>query len=148
MKIPGPHHPIVITANPNRIIVSLDGRRIADTARALTMREANYPPVEYIPRADVDMRVLRRSQHRSHCPYKGDAVYYTIALGGRVAENAVWSYEQPYSAVAEIAGYLAFYPDRVDAIEQRATRPIRLRRPADQLTTSQGRKPQSPAPKP
>jgi uncharacterized protein (DUF427 family) len=120
VKTPGPEHPIAIAANPNRVVVSLNGRRIADTVRALTMREANYPPVHYIPRADVDMSALARSQHSSHCPYKGDAAYYTIAVGGRLAENAVWSYEQPYSAVGEIAGYLAFYPDRVDAIEERS----------------------------
>jgi len=118
MRIPGPDHPIAITLNPHRVRVRFAGRTIADTTRALTMKEAHYPPVHYIPRSDADMSALSRTQHQTHCPYKGDASYFTIAADGRTAENAVWSYEQPYPAMAEIKEYLAFYPDRVDAIEE------------------------------
>lgn len=117
MKLPGPDHPITIAPNPKRVRVTFNGAVVAETSRALTLREASYPPVQYIPREDVDMARLERTQHCTHCPYKGDASYYSIAAEGCRAENAIWSYEQPYPAVAQIAGYLAFYPDRVDRIE-------------------------------
>jgi uncharacterized protein (DUF427 family) len=118
MKQPGPDHPITVTRSGKRVRVTFAGQVIADTTRALTLREASYPPVQYIPRADADMRALQRTDNHSHCPYKGDASYFTIAAGGRSAENAVWSYEQPFPAVAEIKDHLAFYPNRVDAIEE------------------------------
>src|SRR5262245_1556878 len=118
MKTPGPDHPITVKPNPNRVRVRFAGRIIADTTRALALSEASYPPVQYIPRDDVDMTLLARTDHKSHCPYKGDAAYYSVAADGRAAENAVWTYEQPYPAVAMIADRLAFYPNRVDAIEQ------------------------------
>ena len=118
MRIPGPDHPIAISLNPRRIRVRFAGRTIAETTRAMTMKEAHYPPVHYIPRADADMSALTRTQHHTHCPYKGDASYFTVAAEGRTAENAVWSYEAPFPAMAEIREYLAFYPDRVDAIEE------------------------------
>ncbi|MGE4218044.1 MAG: DUF427 domain-containing protein [Alphaproteobacteria bacterium] len=119
MKLPGPDHPIAIAPNPARVVVTVAGRIIADTRAALTLREAAYPPVQYIPRADVDMTRLQRTAHATHCPYKGDCSYFSIAEGGPKSENAVWSYEAPYAAVAPIAGHLAFYPSRVDAIEER-----------------------------
>jgi uncharacterized protein (DUF427 family) len=118
MKLPGPDHPITIAPNTKRVRVTLAGKTIADTTRALTLTEASYPPVQYIPRADADMSLLEATTHASHCPYKGDAGYFTISVDGRAAENAVWSYETPFPAMKEITGYLAFYPDRVDAIEQ------------------------------
>jgi uncharacterized protein (DUF427 family) len=118
MKLPGPDHPITITPNPKRVRVSLGGRVVADTTRALSLKEATYPAVQYIPREDVAMDLLRRTTHSTHCPYKGDASYYTIVADGRTAENAVWTYEQPFSAMAQIAGHVAFYPNRVDAIEE------------------------------
>lgn len=117
MKIPGPDHPIEIAPNPQRVRVTFAGRVIAETRRALALREAGYPAVQYIPRADADMNALRATAHRSHCPYKGAASYFSIETEGRTADNAIWTYEEPYPAVAQIAGYLAFYPDRVDAIE-------------------------------
>ena len=89
------------------------------TREALTLREASYPPVQYIPRKDVDMTLLARTDHATYCPYKGDCAYYSIPLGGVRSANAVWTYESPYAAVATIRDYLAFYPDRVDAIEER-----------------------------
>lgn len=118
MKEPGPDHPISIENNPRRVRVSFAGQTVADTRRALTLREKGYRPVHYVPRADVEMSALQATSHRSHCPYKGDASYFTIAANGRSSENAVWSYEQPFPAVSGIKGHLAFYPSRVDAIEE------------------------------
>ena len=116
---PGPDHPITIERNPNRVQVRSGDTLIANTSAALTLREANYPPVQYIPRADVDMAQLRRSDHTSYCPYKGEAAYFDIVgpelvEGSERGRNAVWTYEQPYPAVAEIAGHLGFYPDRTE----------------------------------
>lgn len=118
--VPGPDHPITIERNSARVVVTVGGRVIADTRSALTLREASYPPVQYIPRSDVDLSALRRTDHASYCPYKGDAAYYSIPAGGNRSVNAVWTYEAPYDAVAAIAGHLAFYPDRVDSIAERA----------------------------
>jgi uncharacterized protein (DUF427 family) len=116
MKIPGPAHPISIEANPSRVVVQVGGKIIADTRHALTLHEASYPPVQYIPRRDVDMAALTRSEHTSYCPYKGDASYYDIPAGGDRSRNAVWTYEDPFEAMAQIKDYVAFYPDRVDEI--------------------------------
>jgi uncharacterized protein (DUF427 family) len=116
VKIPGPDHPISIDANPSRVVVTVGGKVIADTRDALTLREASYPAVLYIPRRDVDMTALTRSEHTTYCPYKGDASYYSIPAGGDRSVNAVWSYEAPFEAMTQIKDYLAFYPDRVDEI--------------------------------
>lgn len=118
-KIPGPGHPITIEPNPAKVIVRLNGKTIAETNASLTLKEASYPPVTYIPRKDVDMSLLKRSDHQTHCPYKGDASYYSIPLGGARSDNAVWTYEHPHDAVNAIRDYMAFYPDRVDTIEAR-----------------------------
>jgi len=96
--------------------VTVGGEVIADTLDALTLRESNYASVVYVPRKDVKMELLQRTKHQTHCPYKGDASYYSIPLGGQRATNAIWTYETPYAAVAAIKDYLAFYPDRVDSI--------------------------------
>lgn len=117
VRIPGPDHPITITPQGGRVVVTVGGRVIADSRRALTLQEASYPAVQYIPRDDADMSQLARTTHASYCPYKGDASYYSIPAGGSQADNAVWSYEHPHPAMAQIAGYLAFYPDRVDRID-------------------------------
>ena len=101
-----------------RVVVFVAGRVIADSRRALTLREAAYSPAHYIPRRDVDMSLLARTDHVTYCPFKGDCAYYSIPIGGERSTNAVWTYEQPYPAVAEIDGHLAFYPDRVDSIEE------------------------------
>lgn len=119
IKVPGPDHPITIERNRSRVVVSAAGRVIADTREALTLREASYPAVQYIPRKDVDMALLKRTEHATYCPYKGDCAYYSIPLGGARSANAVWTYEAPYPAVAAIKDHLAFYPDRVDAVEER-----------------------------
>lgn len=115
---PTTDHPITIRQNPRRVRVTLGGHVVADSTRALVLQESTYPPVHYIPREDADMAVLSPTPRSTQCPYKGQASYFTIAAGGRTADNAVWSYEDPFPAVAEIAGHLAFYPDRVDAIEE------------------------------
>lgn len=119
VKIPGPDHPITITANPKRVIVSVGGRVVADSRNAWTLHEASYPPIQYIPRCDVTMSLLVRTDHVTYCPYKGDCAYYSIPAGGERSINAGWTYEHPYAAVSEIADHVAFYPDRVDAIEER-----------------------------
>jgi uncharacterized protein (DUF427 family) len=119
-KLPSADHPITVAPNPARVVVIVAGRVVADTREALTLREAAYPAVQYIPRKDVDMDMLERTAHATYCPYKGDCAYYSIALGGERSTNAVWTYEAPYPAVAEIKDHLAFYPSRVDAIEERA----------------------------
>ena len=115
-KIPGPDHPITITPTNGRVRVTVDGTCVADTHEALTLKEAGYRSVQYIPRKDVDMTQLQRSSHQTYCPYKGDCAYYSIPLGGDRSVNAVWTYEAPYAAVAAIKGHVAFYPERVDAI--------------------------------
>ena len=119
IKIPGPGHSITIEPNLNRVVVSIGGTVLADSRDALILREAGYPAVQYIPRKDVDMTLLERSAHATYCPYKGDCAYFSIPSGGERAINAVWTYEAPYDAVAAIRNRLAFYPEGVDAIEER-----------------------------
>lgn len=111
--VPDARHPITITRNPNRVVVRIGDSVLADTRRALTLTEASYAPVQYIPREDVDMQLLGRSAHASYCPYKGEAAYYDIRPLGIEGENSVWTYEQPFEAVEQIAGLVAFYPNRV-----------------------------------
>lgn len=118
VKIPGPEHPITITPVDDRVTVALKDTLIADSTHVLALQEADYPEVLYIPRADVRMDLLERSSSASHCPYKGDAAYYSIPAAGERGTDAVWTYEQPHAAVAQISTHLAFYPDRVDAIEK------------------------------
>ena len=112
MKIPGPDHPITIAPNPKRVRITAGGKVVAETTKALTLRESSYPPVQYIPRADADMALLTATDRSTHCPYKGDAGYFTIDTGGKTLDNAIWTYDKPYDAVKEIAGHLAFYPDK------------------------------------
>ncbi len=113
MKLPGPDHPITITANPRRVRVSLGGLVIADTTSALKLKEASYPAVNYVPRKDTNMALLARTERVTHCPYKGDANYFSIVADGKKIENAIWTYETPFPAMTEISGHLAFYPDKV-----------------------------------
>jgi uncharacterized protein (DUF427 family) len=118
IKNPGPDHPIPIQPNRARVIVSVAGHVVADSRNALTLREATYPPVQYIPREDVDLSQLKRTDHVTYCPYKGDCNYYSVPAGGKKSVNAVWTYENPYPAVAQIKEHVAFYPDRVDKIAE------------------------------
>ena len=111
-------HPITVEPNPNRIRVVVGGVIVAETTHALTVREASYPPVQYVPREDVRFDLFDRTERRSHCPHKGDASYFTVTAGGLEQRDAAWSYEAPFAAVRDIAGHLAFYPNKVDAIEE------------------------------
>jgi uncharacterized protein (DUF427 family) len=114
-KIPGPDHPITISPSEKRVRVRLGGEVIADTNDALDLQESTYPVVHYIPRSAVQMDRLVKTDRSTHCPYKGDASYFSIvAKDGTRVENAVWSYETPFPAMREIAGYLAFYPNKVE----------------------------------
>jgi uncharacterized protein (DUF427 family) len=117
MKVPGPDHTITVTAHPKRVQAVYNGHTIADSERALLLKEASYKPVVYFPREDVDMAYFSRTDRVTHCPYKGDAHYYTILMDGRFADNAVWTYEDPYPAMEAIRGYLAFYPNQVEIQE-------------------------------
>jgi uncharacterized protein (DUF427 family) len=112
--VPDQRHPITVTPTASRVVVTLGDRVVADTKDALTLQEAAYPAVQYVPLADVDPSVLARSDHATYCPYKGDASYYHLVVDGQRHENAVWTYEAPYDAVGDIAGRVAFYPNVVD----------------------------------
>lgn len=111
--IPDANHPISIDKCSSTVVVAKGSLQLARTRDALTLKEASYPPVQYIPRRDVDMSQLERSEHVTHCPYKGEASYYSIPALGEAGVNSVWTYETPFDAVSDIAGYLAFYPNRV-----------------------------------
>lgn len=113
IKVPGPDHPITVVPTSERVTATVAGRKIADSTRALALSEAEYPVVYYFPRTDVDMESLQRTDHASYCPYKGDASYFSISTTDGLLENSVWTYEQPYDSVSEIADYVAFYADRV-----------------------------------
>src|ERR1700739_251200 len=102
MRLPGPDHPITITTNTKRVRVTVDGVVIADTTHALTLKEASYPAVQYVPRQDTHMELLRRTDRPTHCPYKGDAAYFSIVANGKTLENSIWSYETPFPAMTEI----------------------------------------------
>ena len=116
--VPNEAHPITVEPNPRRVVVRAGGRVVADTRAALLLREASYPPVQYVPKADVDMAQLEPSTRVTHCPYKGDASYHDLPALGERGAGAVWCYERPHPAVAAIAGHLAFYPDRVEIAEE------------------------------
>jgi len=118
VRLPGPDHPISIERNPARVVVSVAGRVVTDSRNSLTLREATYPPVQYIPREDVDFSQLERTDHVTYCPYKGDCNYYSIPAGGKKSINSVWTYENPFPAVAHIRGHVAFYSERVDEIAE------------------------------
>lgn len=118
MKTPNAEHPITVEPSTSRIRVTVAGKVVADTRAALTLRESDYPPVYYVPRNDVDMSLLERTDNATYCPYKGDASYFSIPIGGNQSVNAIWTYEAPYDAVASIKDHVAFYPDRVEAIEE------------------------------
>ena len=117
IKSPGPDHPITISPAEGKIRITFSGKVVAESTHALRLEEKGYPPVHYIPRSDADMSLLVRTAHSTYCPYKGDCTYYSIQASGPESENAVWTYETPHEAVADIKEHLAFYPTRVDAIE-------------------------------
>lgn len=115
-----PEHTVVVEPHPARIRVAFAGETIADSRRALRVREASYPPVVYLPRADVKAECIEKTDHSTYCPFKGHASYYSIRVGDRVAENAIWSYEDPYDQVAELKDCAAFYLDRIDSLTEDA----------------------------
>jgi uncharacterized protein (DUF427 family) len=116
-KEPGSDHPITIEPTLGRVVVRMNGTIIANSSAAIRLCEADYPAVQYVPRTDVNMALLKRSEHVTYCPYKGDCSYFDILVGGLRSENAVWTYENPFPAVAAIRDYLAFYTERVDSID-------------------------------
>jgi uncharacterized protein (DUF427 family) len=118
IRIPGPDHPITISPADGKVRVTVAGRIVAESTRALRLDENGYPSVYYLPRNDADMSLLVRTTHYTYCPYKGDCTYFSVPGGGPKSENAVWTYENPHEAVASIREYLAFYPSRIDAIEE------------------------------
>ena len=117
MKIPGPDHPITVETSRRRVRAKFEGHVIADTDNALILREASYPPVYYFPKDHIEMGFFGRTDHSTHCPYKGDASYWTLTMDGDVAENVAWSYEEPFPSVEGIRGRLAFYPNKVEVYE-------------------------------
>jgi uncharacterized protein (DUF427 family) len=110
----GSAHAIEISPFGGRVRVRFAGEIVADTSHALLLEEGALPPVFYLPRGDVRMEHFEKNDHTSHCPFKGDASYFDLEAGGRREANAAWSYEAPIAAAAEIAGHLAFYPDKVE----------------------------------
>jgi uncharacterized protein (DUF427 family) len=112
---PSAAHPITVEPTGGRVVVRVGDQVVADSRHALTLQESTYPAVQYIPMADVDQGVLRRTDTATYCPFKGDASYYSVQTqGGEVVEDVIWTYEKPYAAVAEIADHVAFYPDRAE----------------------------------
>jgi uncharacterized protein (DUF427 family) len=114
---PGPDHPITVTPTGKRVVVTIAGKVVADTENALSLKEATYPAVQYVPLADVDQTVLERTDTQTYCPYKGDAGYYSVVVGDQRVVDAIWEYQNPRDAVAQIKDHVAFYPDRVDSIQ-------------------------------
>jgi uncharacterized protein (DUF427 family) len=117
VKVPGPDHPITIDGHAGRMLAVFKGHVIADSGDVLILKEASYKPVAYFPRADVDMAFMARTELDTYCPYKGHAAYYTLSMDGDIAENAVWTYENPHPAMELIRGRLAFYPNVVEVRE-------------------------------
>ena len=118
VKTPGPDHPITVEKNPARVVVRLGDKVVADTNAALSLQESTYPAVQYIPLADVDQSLLRDSATTTYCPYKGDAAYYSLVTPDEELTDVIWTYPEPYPAVAEIAGHVAFYPNKVSITEE------------------------------
>ena len=114
MKLPGPDHPITVTPAGRRMRARIGQHVIADTPDAVLLKEADYPAVVYFPRGGVETGFLSKTDRTTHCPYKGDASYYSIMMDGELLENVVWSYEAPFPAMEAIGGLLAFYTDRVE----------------------------------
>ena len=112
--VPDESHPITITPTDGHVRVTAGETVVADAPVTLTLQEAGYPPVVYVPRSAIDPALLERSETTTYCPYKGDATYYSLSLPTGTVADAAWTYEAPYDAVADVRGHLAFYPDRVE----------------------------------
>ncbi len=111
-----PDHRIILKPSNLHVKVFFAGENIAESQRVITVYEADYVPVHYIPEGDVRMDLLRATDHETYCPFKGQANYWSIKVKGQISENAVWGYRTPYDEVADLKGYIAFYPDRIDDI--------------------------------
>jgi uncharacterized protein (DUF427 family) len=111
---PTTEHPITITPTGTRVVVRVNGEVVADTSEALQLQESSYPAVQYIPFEDVEQDRLTRTDTSTYCPYKGDAGYYSVSTAAGTVEDVIWTYDQPYPAVAQIVGHVAFYPDKAD----------------------------------
>ena len=111
---PTAEHPITVTPTGTHVVVRVNGEVVAETDAALTLQESTYPAVQYVPLSDVAPSVLTRSDTTTYCPYKGEANYYHVSTAGNTVDDVIWTYEQPYAAVAEIAGHVAFYPNKAD----------------------------------
>jgi uncharacterized protein (DUF427 family) len=111
---PTAEHPITVAPTDGRVVVRIDGEIVADSTSALTLQESTYPAVHYIPIDDVAQKLLSRTDTSTYCPYKGDAGYYSVTTAAGTVDDAIWTYEQPYPAVAAIAGHVAFYSDKAD----------------------------------
>lgn len=109
---PSAEHPITVTPTEGRVVVTVDGVLVADSRTALTLREGDYPAVQYVPLADVDQDLLVRTATATYCPYKGDAGYFSVRTTDGTVGDVAWTYQHPFPAVAAIAGHLAFYPAR------------------------------------
>ena len=107
---------IVLQPGPRRVLVRFAGQVVADSANAITLHERGHDPVHYLPMEDVDRAMLEDSDRSTHCPYKGDARYWSIRCAGGFSRDALWSYENPLPDVTAIQGHVAFYPDRVESI--------------------------------
>jgi uncharacterized protein (DUF427 family) len=114
MKTPGPDHPITVEKNPARVVVRVGEQVVADTTAALVLQESNYPAVQYVPLADVDQSLLTATDTSTYCPFKGDASYYSLTTPDGELTDVIWTYREPYPAVAEIEGHVAFYADKVE----------------------------------
>lgn len=118
MLVAGPEHPITITKHPKTVRVTFNGQIVAESANALRLQEASYPAVFCIPPDDVRREHFRASTHTSRCPHKGAMTYFSLDVDGKTSENAVWCYAAPFPVVAQLKDYVAFYPDRIDAIAE------------------------------
>lgn len=118
MSSPSHPHAITIEPNLNRVKVAFNGTVIADTTRALILKEGPLPPATYIPREDVQMSYLRRTDHSTHCPFKGNALYFSVHVEDQIADNAVWTYETPIESVAQIKDCLSFYVEKLNVCEE------------------------------
>lgn len=123
IKFPGPDHPITIERNPNRVVISVAGHVIADTRDALTLRESTYPPVQYVPRKDVDLALLERTDHATYCPYKGDCGYFSIPAGGKRSIQCRVDLRRTISPFTPIASTRS-----KNGVETSKTRPCRVQR--------------------
>ena len=116
IKLPNPDHPITLTPDPRRLRVIFNGQVVAESDAVISLREATYPAVAYFPREAADLAAYVRTDRSTHCPYKGEASYFSLSAGAQVADNAVWTYEAPYPAMEAIRGRLAFYPNKVEIV--------------------------------